>query len=377
MCATAAKTPATLSLRELNRATLARQMLLSRERVTALEAMERLVGLQAQWPKPPFLGLWSRVEGFRREELTALLLSRAAVRATMMRGTLHVVSARDYCALRPCLQPMLTRGMQSVLRRRAEVLDVARLTAAARAFFDERPRTFTALRARLMELEPEGDERAMGFAVRTHLPLVQVPRDSGWAFPADSDFAAAESWLGVKLDLEDVRPDALVVRYLAAFGPATAGDVQAWSGLQGLRATLDALGPKVRLFRDERGRTLFDLPDAPRPPEDTPAPVRFLPEFDSTIVARDGARFVPDAHRKSVFLSALRVAPTVLVDGFVAATWKITRAKKRATLAIEPFAKISKSIEHEIAAEGERLLRFVESDAEAFDVMIARPAAKR
>ena len=364
-----------LSLRAQNRATLARQMLLAtpRDETSVAHAVPRLVGLQAQWPKPPFLGLWSRVEGFTREDLVRLLDERRLVRGTMMRGTLHLVAAEDFLGLRACLQPMLTQAMQSILKGRTAGFDVDHVVSAARAFLDEEPRTFTELRAHLVARFPEGDERAMGFAVRTHLPLVQVPaRGSAWAFPADAAFAVAETWLGAPL-AKDGGPAALVRRYLAAFGPASVADVQAWSGLKGLRGVVDALRPELDVLADERGRDLFDLPGAPRPPEDAPAPVRFLPEFDNLIVSREGARFVADAHRPRVFLSALRVRATFLVDGFVAGTWKVTRTRAKATLDVEPFATLTTATRRALGAEAERLVRFHEPDAPAHDVRFAKP----
>jgi hypothetical protein len=205
-----------------------------------------------------------------------------------------------------------------------------------------------------------------------HLPLVQVPTDAAWGFPADSDFAVAEAWLGAPLG-DNESPQALVLRYLAAFGPATAADVQAWSGLQGLREEIAALRPKLFTLRDERGRELFDLPDAPRPPEDSAVPVRFLPELDSLIVSREGARFVADEHRSSIFLSALRVLPTFLVDGFAAGTWKTERKKTAATLVIVPFAALPKRTREALDEEASALLRFVESDARTFEVKLTKP----
>lgn len=347
-------------------------MLLAREKTTAVLAVERLVGLQAQWPRPPFIGLWSRIEGFQREDLLGPLQRRELVRASMMRGTLHVVSARDYVRLRAAIQPVLARGMKSILRERAGAFEVSALVASARAYFDEEPRTFTELRDFLMTLHPDGDERAMGFAVRMNLPLVQVPTDAAWGFPAASAFAVAETWLGEPLG-DNESPEALVLRYLAAFGPATAADVQAWSGLQGLRDVVAALRPKLCVLRDERGREVFDLPDAPRPTDDPEAPVRFLPEFDNLIVSRADARFVADEHRSSIFLSALRVLPTFLVDGFAAGTWKSERKKATAALILEPFATLPKKIRAALEEEGDALVRFLESDARTFEVRLAKP----
>lgn len=361
----------TLTTRQLNRATLARQMLLARERVTPLRAIERLAGLQAQLPRPPYVGLWSRLVDFRRAALTRLLQRRKVVRAPMMRCTLHLVSAKDYVSLRPAIQPALTRSMHSALRKRADGLDIENLVAAAREYLDRDPRTFVELRAHLSGLHRKGDERAMGYAVRTHLPLVQVPTDTVWGYPGTADFAPAESWLDTTLDLGDTPPHALVRRYLAAFGPASVGDAQTWSGLSALRVVFDELRPRLRTFRDERGRELFDLPKAPRPPASARAPARFLPDFDNLVLAHDDrTRLVDDEHRSSICLPNLRVLPTFLVEGRAAGTWKVERAKGGAQLVVEPFEPLARKARTELTEEGHALLRFIEEGAKSFEVVL-------
>lgn len=363
-----------LTLRQLNRATLARQMLLARERTPALRAIERLVAMQAQWPRPPFLGLWSRLEGFARADLRGLLQRRQAVRATFIRGTLHLVGAKDFAALRPAVQPVLDAGMQAVqFARKATGLDTDGLTALARQILAEEPRTFEEMRERFQGAYPKCDERAMGYAVRMLLPLVQVPEEgAAWEFPAQARFALADEWLARPVPRGAATPDQLVRRYLAAYGPASVADVQAWSGLGGLRDTIDALRPGLLAFRDEQGRELFDLPDAPRPDEDVPAPVRLVPEYDNLIVGRADERFVARGDRPRVFLSALRIAATVLVDGFVAATWKLEQRKGTATVSIEPFAPFSARTRKEVVAEAEAMARFAEPEARAYEVRVAR-----
>jgi hypothetical protein len=362
----------TIGLRALNRASLARQVLLSREKVKPLAVIERLAGLQAQWPMPPFVGLWSRVHGFERKDLVCLFEERDAVRATMMRGTIHVVSARDYVALRPTVTPILERGMSSILRGRGAALDVDTIADEARAFLAKGPATFGAIRDHLTSLHPKDDHRAMGFAVRMRLPLVMAPADARWAFPADSAFTLAESWLGKKLKATG-EPRALLVRYLAAFGPATTSDMQTWSGLQGLAKVVEAMRRDLRVLRGPGGRELFDLPDAPRPGEDVPAPARFLPAFDNLLLAyKDRTRVLAEAHRDFVFPSGLRVEPTFSVDGFVAGTWRISRKKDAATLTLSPFTKLSKAAQEELSTEGDALIRFVEEDAATFDVIFKK-----
>ena len=365
---------AVLTLRDLNRATLARQMLLAREAVKPLRAVERMGGLQAQWPKPPHVGLWSRVEGFERDHLLALLRGHQAVRATMMRGTLHVVSAKDYVSLRPALQPMLTRGVLAVLRDRMKGIVVDDVAAEARELLAAGPATFERVRDALAKRHPKADARAMGFVARLSLPLVQVPTDGdAWGFPASPAFAMADAWIGEAL-ASSATLEPLALRYLAAFGPATASDLQTWSGVQGAKETLDALRPKLVVVRDERKRELFDLPKAPRPGADAVAPARFLPEFDNLVLAHtDRRRFVADAHKKRVYLPGLRVAPTFLVDGFVAGTWGAARKKQDAALTLEPFEPLAKKAKADLEAEAERLVRFVEPEATSFAVRFARP----
>ena len=215
----------------------------------------------------------------------------------------------------------------------------------------------------------------MGYAVRMTLPLVQVPvgREAAWAFPAQARFALADEWLGRALPRDaEPRAEPLVLRYLAGYGPASVADVQAWSGLPALGETIEKLRPRLRTFRDEQGRELFDLPDAPRPDEDVPAPVRLVPEYDNLIGTRRDERFVARGHRPRVFLSALRLAATVLVDGFVAGTWKLDRKKSTATVTVAPFSPFSARTRKEVVAEAERLARFAEPDAGKFDVRVGR-----
>lgn len=361
-----------LSQRALNRATLARQMLLARERTTALDAVERLLGLQAQLPRPPYVALWARVAGFQREELTGLVQRREVVRATLMRCTLHLMSTRDYLQLRPAIYPALDRAMRGVLRERAERLDMPALLAAARGHLASAPRTFEALRDLLVGADADGDARAMGYAVRCQLPIVQVPTATAWGYPAAAEFVTTETWLGAAPAWGDASPSLLIRRYLAAFGPASVGDMQTWSALTGLREAFEALRPSLSVFRDERGRELFDLPDAPRPSEDTTAPVRFIPDFDSLILAHDDRRrLIADEHRAAIFLPNLRILPTFLVDGRVAGTWKIEAKKASATLVIEPFTAVPRAARAALTEEGDELVRFVEPEAASFAVRIA------
>jgi Winged helix DNA-binding domain len=366
-----------LTVRELNRATLARQLLLERETMSIPDAIARLVGLQAQMPSPPHVGLWSRLTEFRAEDLVALIERRQVVRATMMRHTLHLIGARDYLKLRPAVQPALTRALQGIAGRRIAGVDVERLVQAAREFVREQPRTFAEIRVLVGELEPEGDISALTYAVRTHLNLVQVPGGGLWGYPGGGvRYTLAESWLRKPVrTAED--PRELVLRYLAGFGPASVRDIQAWSGLAGLKVVVEELRPKLRSLRDERGRELFDVHGAPLPGADHPAPPRFLPDYDNVILGHaDRSRVIAEAHRPAVYLKAARVRATFLLDGFVSGTWGIERAREASTLVIEPFARLAGEDRAALTAEGERLVAFVEPAAKRHAVRVARVARR-
>jgi hypothetical protein len=361
-----------LSARELNRATLARQMLLARERVPAAVVVERLCGMQAQEARPPFVGVWTRAEGFARAELHGALHSRDVVRATLLRGTLHLMSGRDYAALRMAIHPVMGDALR-VLGDRAAGLELDQVLPAARRLLDGQPLTFGQLRPLLQAEFPEVNERALGYAVRTHLPLVMLPTGDRWGFPSVASFTLADDWLGLPLS-EDPSPEPLVRRYLAAFGPATAADVQAWSGLQGMKGVLDGMRGELRTFRDEGRRELFDLEDALRPGDAVPAPVRFLPEFDNLLLSHaNRRRVIADEHRQFVYTKNLRVHATFLVDGVVAGTWKVARTRGRATLTMTPFAPLPRDASKELAAEGESLIHFLEEDASDWAVDLVSP----
>jgi hypothetical protein len=360
-------TTAATTLRALNRATLARQRLLDRRSAKPAEALAQLVALQAQVPRPPFVGLWSRVSGFTREALVTAIRRRTIVRATTLRGTIHLMTARDYLRFRSCLQPGLDDVLKGILRARLSGIDVEALERIGRAFF-ETPRTFDELRAHLTATGVP-DVRAAAYTIRLRVPLLQVPDPAPWAYPAQAGFQTASAYLG-----EEPAPcgglETLVTRYLAAHGPSTARDLAAWAGMRDLTATLEAMRPALVTLKGPGRSELFDLPDAPRPDPDAPAPIRFVPEYDNLIVARSDERVLPRAFRSAVFLPALRVAATVLVDGVVAATWTTARARDRATLAIRPLAPVPRPARAEMQAEGASLLRFLEPDARTFDVRL-------
>jgi hypothetical protein len=356
-----------LNERELGRATLARQGLLERSSSTPTAMIEQVLGLQAQEPKPPFIGLWSRIEGFEAEDLRAALLAGDVVRATLMRATLHLWSAHDFRALRTALQPALDSAMAGILKARGEGVVVDDTLAAARKLLARGKKlTFNEIRDELREQFPDVDHRALGYVTRTGLPLVMVPTDDAWGYPRDSQFQMA-----AKVD-KQAATEELVRRYLAAFGPASVQDMQVWSGLKGLKELFDPMPDGVVTAIGPGGEYLFDLDDAPRPPGDTPAPVRFLPAFDNMLLAhKDRTRIIDEEHRPKVVTKNLRIHPVFLVDGRAAGMWSVKATKKKATLTLEPFVKLTKKVQKELAEEGERLLAFAEPEVTSFEVSFA------
>lgn len=335
-----------LSRRQLNRATLARQLLLERSAMPALDAVAHLVGMQAQVPLNPYTGLWSRLAGFEPAELAGLLLDRKVVRIVVMRATIHLVTADDCLLLRPLTQPVLDkelthhRDFAPALRG----VDLEPVLAYAREVFAESPLSTTRLRAVLGERFPDLHAGAIAYACRCLLPLVQVPPRGVWGQAAQVTLTTADAWLGRPLE---ARPsiDQVMLRYLAAFGPASVADAATWSRLTGLREVFERLRPQLVTFGDERGRELFDLPDAPRPDPETPAPARFLPEYDNVLLSHDDrSRFAGEP-----FSAEGPVHGTVLVDGLVRATWALTGS----------MLTVSGHASKELEAEGLQLLRFL------------------
>ncbi len=359
-----------LKLRELNRATLARQMLLEREALPVPAAIERLVGLQAQLASAPYVGLWTRLRNFQREDLARLIENREIIKATWVRATLHLCTAEDYVQFRTTLQPLLAGAASAIAKGRGGDFDSGKVLKAARKFIGEQPRTFAEISEMLTRLMPDQDVGAMRYTVRTHLPLVQVPITAGWSYSSKPEFTLAESWIGRTVSPEDHLRE-LVRRYLAAFGPASMTDAQTWLGMK-LKDTFEKLRPELQPYRDESRRELFDLPGVSLPDEDVPAPVRFLPEYDNLLLSHSNrTRVIADEYRKKVYLPGLRVAATILVDGFVRGVWKIEKIKTAAALVIEPFDKLTKKDHAALSEEGEQLIRFVEAQAKSFEVQCA------
>jgi hypothetical protein len=359
----AQRPPATyvLDRRTLNRTLLLRQGLLQRSGVRAADMIEQLVGMQAQVPANPYLALWSRLEDFRPGELSTLIAERGAVRAQLMRATIHLVSARDWPAIHPITQPVAARAFKSPWSGRLAGADVREVLDAGLELLAQQPRTRTELGALLAPRWPDADPSALAHAVTFHAALVQVPPRGLWGRSGQATWAPAEAWLDGAPD-PGASTDALVLRYLAAFGPATVADVRTWSGLTGLRDVVERLRPRLRTFRDERGRELFDAPDAPLADPATPAPPRFLPEYDNVLLSHADRARVHAGHGPGLPFPRGAAIGTLLVDGFYRANWEIEHDPTTATLTVDRFRRLpgdAPDVVDEIAAEAAGLLAFV------------------
>jgi hypothetical protein len=325
--------------------------------MTPLDTVSHLVGMQAQVPLNPYHGLWSRLEGFDPHELSRLLLDRKVVRIVVMRGTIHLVTAEDCLILRPLSQPVLDKELarHPLYGPALRGVDLEPALAYARQLLAERPRTGGQLRAAFAERFPDLDAAALAYACRNHLAFIQVPPRGVWGRSGGVTSTTAEAWLGRSVQ-ENPSIDAVMLRYLGAFGPASVADAATWSRLTGLREVFEGLRPQLRTFGDDRGRELFDLPDAPRPDPDTPAPPRFLPEYDNVLLSHD------DRSRFSggTFAAPGPVHGTVLVDGYVCGTW----ARDGSTLTVTHTGDATEELE----AEGLQLLRFLTDGAGDYEV---------
>jgi hypothetical protein len=359
-----------LSRRALNRALLARQHLLRRQPVTGtgragptgptdpvLAMVRHLAGLQAQAPFPPYYGLLARLDGFRPEDLAGLLLGRDVVRIALMRGTIHLVTAADALTWRPLVQPVLDRALATGFGKRLAGVDLAQVAAAGRELTTAQPLAFAELGAALTRTWPDHPADALAQAVRALVPLVQVPPRAVWGKSGLARHTPAEEWLGRPLAAHPSL-GSMVERYLAAFGPASVQDVQAWSGLTRLREVVDPMRDRLRVFASGDGRELFDLPDAPRPGPDVPAPARLVPEFDNLILSHgDRTRVLAEEDRQELFRIQNVFPGSVLLDGFVAGLWRLKRSRAAATVTIELFRhRVPARDRDEITAEAARVL---------------------
>jgi hypothetical protein len=355
--------------RRRNRALLARQMLLDRSSVRPLTALTRLIGMQAQTPRSPYTALWSRLDGFDPMTLSRAIAARKAVRIAVMRSTIHLVTAADALRLRPLMQPVLMRELAAPRWRDAlDGVDLSALAVRARELLDTQPRTPAQLGAALAPSWPANEPQALAHAARTLLPLVQLPPRGLWDGAAATTLATAEHWLGLDVDASWYD---LALRYLAAFGPASAADLVAWSRVTGLTEVFQRLRPRLVVHHDPDGRELFDVPRAPLPPAATPAPPRFLPDYDNVLLAHADRNHVVDDRRRRATQSVNGVLPgTVLVDGFVAATWTLDRGRDISRLLVTALEPIPRKQATAVRAEGRGLLGLLAADAAKTEIVL-------
>ncbi len=349
----------TLTARQLNRASLARQMLLARSDLGAVSAIGMLGGLNAQHVLSPYISLWSRLRDFRAAELEAAITEGRVLKATLMRGTLHLVRSEDHAALWRALGPALSRAFQGFFPKESRSIDAGRLTDLVREALTDAPMAYRDLEAHLAGFFPDLRPQSLSFAAKALAPVVQLP-PSGLRSHAGP---ASYGWVGTGHGQETPERDlaALLQAYLAAFGPATAQDVQQWSGLPAA-AVREAITSVQDLLRLEGpgGAEYLDLPDAAIPPEDTAAPARFLPRWDNLLLAyRDRARVLPQAFRAAVIQRDGRVLPTYLLDGYVAGLWQGEESASAATVTLMPLQGFDGEEKDALEAEALKLGRWL------------------
>ncbi|MCA9516548.1 MAG: AlkZ family DNA glycosylase [Myxococcales bacterium] len=354
-----------LGVRALSRATLARQHLLARApaEVGVARVIEDLVGMQAQNPRDPYPALAARLEGFTPEALEALYAAREVARLTLMRGTLHLVTARDARALRPALLPVALRALASTRFGKAtRGVDEAAVAAATRALLaDGAPWSRADLGKELAARFPPYPADGLALLATLLVPVVQPPPRGLWRESGAATCTPLDAWLGGEEPVAACDEAQLVLRYLGAFGPASVKDVRTWSGLTGAKEIVAGLRPRLRVFRDAGGTELFDLPDAPRPGAETPAPPRLLPEYDNVMLAHaDRGRILPDGAKPEGW------AASVLVDGFFAGHWRLDGAAggDEARVEIALHRAIDAAEEEALVAEARRVLGVLAAGAD-------------
>jgi hypothetical protein len=340
----------TLSTRELNRALLARQLLLERSSLPLVEALEQVGGLQTQYAPSAYIGLWSRLRGFRRESLTAALHERQAIQATLMRSTIHVVSAADYWPLVAGTRRARREWWERAARSQLGGIDPDAVASRVREHLRDGPRRHAEM---LKLLEADGWPRIAWTSAGSWVEMVRVPPSGTWEQRRADLYGLAGDWLPDPGVPETEGHELLVSRYLGGFGPAAVADIASWAGVPSttLRPVVERL--ELRRFRDEAGRKLVDLPDAPLPDGETPAPVRFLPTWDATLLVHARRTLIlPEEYRPRIFhTKAPQSYPTLLVDGAVAGTWRYEEGR----IVTTPFHPLSPTVQREVDEEGERL----------------------
>jgi hypothetical protein len=351
----------TLTTRELNRALLARQFLLERSRLPLTKTLERIGGLQAQYAPSAYVGLWTRLEGFRRDDLTQALERRRAVQGTLMRTTIHIVSSGDY----PLFAAATRESRREGYRRRVGDTDMPAVAARVRRALADGPRR----RSELVEVV--GDTTVWN-GIGAWVDLVRVPPSGTWDRRRADLYGLADDWLGPYEATADEGFEHLLRRYLVAFGPARLADAAGWAGVAPARLTPVAGRLALRRFEDESGKELVDLPRAPLPDANTTAPARFLPVWDANLLAharRTG--ILPEEYRPLIFdAKTPHSMNTFVVDGAVAGAWRVERTKTKARLLVEAFERLPAKARRELEAEGERLVRFHEPSAVSHEVSV-------
>ncbi|NMN96741.1 winged helix DNA-binding domain-containing protein [Antrihabitans stalactiti] len=356
--------------RALGRALLERQHLLRPTTASAFDVIDHLVGMQAQAPLAAYVGLWTRIIDFDPEELSRLTDERRVARALMMRCTVHLMTAADCLAVRPLLDGLARRELQGHFKRQLDGIDVDTVAQAGAELIAAQPGTRVEIRDVLTRRWPTADADALAYAVSYLVPTVQITPRGIWGTNGPAAMTTMESWLGRPPEARPV--DSIVLRYLAAYGPASVLDAQTWSGLTRLREVLERLRPGLRVFRSEDGAELFDIPDGPLPDPQTPAPVRFLPEYDNVFLSHaDRTRVNPDRRRIPLPPGNGASMGTVLIDGCYHANWRLRREDGAAIVRVDPLRPFTSSERDEVDEEGLRLLGFIAADAEAAKVEIA------
>lgn len=362
-----------MSSRALNRTLLARQLLIKRSNMSIPEALEHLIGMQSQTPNSPYVSLWTRIDNFKQETLSQLLLNHDAVRIALMRSTIFLVTKRDCLALRPIIQPVLDRTLKANFGQRLKDVDINELAKISRDLVESQPRTLEELGKLLKEKWEDKDPSALAAAARNLVPLVQIPPRGIWGAKGKAIHASAENWLCQSL-VTNYSLESLILRYLKAFGPATISDIQTWSGLTKIRKVIEGLRLQLNTFFDEDGNELFDVSHAEFPDIDTPVPVRFLAEFDNILLShKNRTRIIADEYRSRVFTVNGIIKAIFLIDGYVQGLWRIEQNRKSSTLIIEPFKSLLQVDKDELAIEGAKLMDFAAADSEVKNIQFLDP----
>lgn len=365
--------PVLLDSRRLNRALLSRQMLLERHRVSVTEAISFHIGLQAQAPNPPYFALWNRIESFDQADLSALFVSRQVVRIALMRSTIFLTTAQDCCDLRPLLQSAVHQTFLSGYAKRAVGLDLNSVARAGRALVEKHPRTYKQLGEELVKQWPDYEPIVLAEVIRSLVPMVQIPPRGIWGSSGPAAHTSAEHWLNRPLsDTESI--DNLVFRYFDAFGPATIADLQQWSGIRRLREVVERNSHRLERHLDANGQERFDTAGRVHPHLETPAPVRFLGEFDNILLAHTNrTHVISEEDRRRVFTVNGIIRATILVDGFVHGMWKLHQTENEAHVEVSPFRPLTPTDRRELEMEGESLLAFAAAGKSSLGVRFLLP----